>query len=85
MLTEGPACVDLREFDNWEAAKKEYARQARNAWRRKSAWNQCQFHTMGSCSDALEMMTWRTGTGAFHCLELRIETPDWIKAVRSEM
>lgn len=85
ILEKGPAGVDLKEFATWEEAIKEYRRQARNAWRRKSAYNQCQFHTMGTCSDALEMMTWRTGAGVSHCLELRIATPDWIKAVRSEL
>lgn len=84
LLSQGPAAVDLKEFGGYEEAKREYRRQARNAWRRKSAYNQCQFHTMGACSDALEMMTWRTGAGVSHCLELRIATPEWIKAVRSE-
>lgn len=85
VLTKGPAYVSLQEFETWEEARKEYTRQARNAWRRKSAWNQCQFNTMGACSDALEMMTWRTGRGAFNCLELRLASPAWIKAVRDEI
>ena len=85
ILEKGPAAVDLKEFATWEEAIKEYRRQVRNAWRRKSAWNQCQFHTLGACDDCLERMTWRTGAGVFNCLELRIATPDWIKAVRSEI
>ena len=85
VLTKGPACVDLKVFATWEEARKEYRRQVRNAWRRKSAWNQCQFHTLGACDDSLERMTWRTGRGTFNCLELRMATPAWIKAVQDEI
>ena len=85
MLCEGAACADLKEYPTYEEARREYRRQARNAWRRKSAYNQCQIHHVAAYSDILEYMTWRTGAGAFWCLEMRMATPDWIKAVRSEM
>lgn len=85
LLSQGPAAVDLKEFATWKEARNEYRRQVRNAWRRKSAWNQCQFNTLGARDDSLERMTWRTGRGTFNCLELRMATPDWIKAVRSEI
>lgn len=34
---------DRKEYDTFNDAEKEFKRQARNAWRRKSAYNQVQY------------------------------------------
>ena len=80
ILTKGAGLVDCKEFDRYEDARKEYRRQVRNAWRRKSAWSQVQFHY--SYSDSLERMHWQQKDGAYN-LELTIIRPGWVDVLET--
>lgn len=63
---------DCKEYTDYAAALKEYRRQVRNAWRRKSAWKQVQFHA--SRGDVLERMQYFQG-GTCYNIELSLQKP----------
>lgn len=66
---------DCQEYTSYAAALKEYRRQVRNAWRRKSAWNQCQFHHCGRPGGyVLERMQYYEGQTCYN-VELTTEKP----------
>lgn len=63
---------DCKEFTDYKEARKEYRRQVRNAWRRKSAYNQMQFFKI--CGDTLERMHYVQGRTPYS-VELSIQKP----------
>ena len=63
---------DCKEFTDYKEARKEYGRQVRNAWRRKTAWNQVQFHA--SRGDVLERMQYWQGRTCYN-IELSLQKP----------
>lgn len=71
VLRGGGHCT-CKEFTDYAAGLKEYRRQARNAWRRKSAYCQIQFHNCRGV--VLERMQYRQGAGVYN-LELTTEKP----------
>lgn len=54
---------ERKEYDTFKDAEKEFKRQARNAWRRRGAWMQCQYYLA-------YRMSWHEKTGHYY-LELK--------------
>lgn len=75
ILQKGIQVTARREFTDYRAALCEYRRQVRNAWRRKSAYNQIQFNHCGRLGGyVLERMQYHQA-GACYNLELTINNP----------